>query len=81
MQKKDYNNRLDFLTFLSDIMTREALKVFVLSGIRESSSRFSIFNYDRPEPEIEDHITREYFDQGSRLHDLFFNLTKTLKPL
>jgi hypothetical protein len=79
MAKKDYKDRLDFLTFLSDVMTREALRAFILTGIKESSSRFSIFDTDHPEQEIESHITREYFDKGPKLHDLFFNLAKSLK--
>ncbi|MGC9203037.1 MAG: hypothetical protein ACP5HX_10265 [Thermoproteota archaeon] len=79
MAKKDFKNRLDFLTFLSDVITREALRALVLSGIRESSSRFPIFNPDHQEQEIEDYISREYFDQGPKLHDLFLNLAKGLK--
>ncbi|MGC9086018.1 MAG: hypothetical protein ACP5IT_07525, partial [Thermoproteota archaeon] len=79
MAKKDYKDRLDFLTFLSDVITREALRAFVLTGIKESSSRFPIFNLDHPEQEIERYVTREYFDQGPKLHDLFLNLAKSLK--
>jgi hypothetical protein len=76
---KKYMTKKDFLTFLSDVITREALRAFVLSGIRESSSRFSIFNEDHPEPDIENYITHEYFNQGPKLHDLFLNLAKSLK--
>ena len=55
------------------------MKTVVLSGIQESSSRFPIFDLDHPEKEIEDHITREYYEQGPRMHELFQRLAKKIE--
>jgi len=77
--KKGFNNRPDFLVFVADVLTREAVKVAVSSGIKESSSRFPIFDMDHPEKEIEDHISREYFEQGPRMHELFIKLAREIK--
>jgi len=77
--KKSFKNRPDFLVFVADTLTREAMKTVVLSGIQESSSRFPIFDLDHPEKEIEDHITREYYEQGPRMHELFQRLAKKIE--
>ena len=77
--KKNFRNRQDFLVFVVDTITREAIKAMVKAGIRENSSRFPIFNIDHQEPEIEDHIIREYYEQGPKLHELFVKLVRTFK--
>jgi len=77
--KKNFRNRGEFLVFIADTITREVIKAFVLSGIEENSSRFPIFDSDHPEPEIEGHITREYYEQGPKMHEMFINLAKSLK--
>ena len=77
--KKSFRNRPDFLVFVADTLAREAMKAVVLSGIQESSSRFPIFDLDHPEKEIEDHITREYYEQGPRMHELFLRLAKKIR--
>jgi len=77
--KKSFKNRPDFLVFVADTLTREAMKVVVLSGIRENSSRFPLFDLDHPEKEIEDHITREYYEQGPKMHELFLKLVKEIR--
>jgi hypothetical protein len=79
MTRKNFRNRGEFLVFIADTITREVIKAFVLSGIEENSSRFPIFDSDHPEPEIEGHITREYYEQGPKMHDMFINLAKNLK--
>jgi len=60
MRMKNFKNRPEFLIFIADTITREAVKAFVLSGVRENSSRFEIFDIDHPESDIEGHITHEY---------------------
>jgi phage pi2 protein 07 len=77
--KGNYRNKPDFLIFMADTITREVIRTFVRHGIYESSSRFHIFDLDRPEPEIEKHVAREYYEQGPKLHDLLLKLVKTLK--
>ncbi len=77
--KKSFRNRPDFLVFVADTFTREAMKVVVLSGIQENSSRFPLFDLDHPEKEIEDHITREYYEQGPKMHELFLKLVKKIR--
>ena len=77
--RKNFRNRLDFLVFVADTLTREAMKAVVLSGIEENSSRFPIFDLANPEKEIEDHITREYYEQGPKMHALFVELLKKIR--
>jgi len=77
--KKNFRNRQDFLVFVADTITRGYIKAMVKTGIRENSSRFPIFDIDHPEPEIEDHIIREYYEQGPKLHELFVKLVRTIK--
>ena len=77
--KKNFRNRQDFLVFVTDTITREAIKAMVKAGIRENSSKFPILDIDHPEPEIEDHIVREYYEQGPKLHELFVKLVRTFK--
>ena len=77
--KKDYRNRPDFIVFVADVLTRGALKAVVISGIDENSSRFPIFGMDNPEYEIEEHINREYFEEGPRMHELFMKVVKDIK--
>jgi hypothetical protein len=77
--KNNFRNRGEFLVFIADTITREVIKAFVLSGIKENSSRFPIFDSDHPEPYIEDHITLEYYEQGPKMHEMFINLAKNLK--
>jgi len=79
MKGKDFRKKLDFLTFIADIITREAIRAMVLSGIEENLSKFHIFDMDHPEPEIEDHIICEYYEQGIKMHELFKKLAKTFK--
>ena len=78
MQGK-FTNRPDFLVFVSDVITREVLRAIVLHGIKEGLSRYSIFDLDHPEPEMEDHIAREYYEYGPRMHEAFVKLVHTLK--
>jgi len=77
--KKDFRSKRDFLVFVADTITREAIKAMVYAGIKENSSRFYIFDTDHPEIEIEDHIIREYYEQGPKLHELFIKLARTFK--
>jgi hypothetical protein len=77
--KKGFNTKPDFLAFTADILTREAVKTVVLSGIEENSSRFPIFDLDRPEKEIEEHIIREYYEQGPKMHELFLRLARGIR--
>lgn len=77
--KGRFRNKWDFLVFIADTLTREAIKAVVLSGIQENSSRFPIFDLDQPEKEIEDHITREYYEQGPRMHTMFLKLAKKIR--
>lgn len=79
MKKKNFMNRQEFLIFITDILTREAIRAFVLSGIKENSSRFEIFDIDHPEPYIEDHIIREYYEEGPKMHEMFAKLVRNLK--
>jgi len=79
MRMKNFKNRPEFLIFIADTITREAVKAFVLSGVRENSSRFEIFDIDHPESDIEGHITHEYYEQGPKLHEIFVDLARTLK--
>jgi hypothetical protein len=76
---KNFNNRLDFQTFMADTLTREVLRAFVTTAVEESSSRFPIFNMDHPEAEIEDHIVHEYYTNGPKMHEMFMQLARTLK--
>lgn len=77
--KKRFRTRGDFLVFIADTLTREALKAFVSAGIEDNSSRFLIFDLDHPEGEIEDHIIREYHEEGAKMHELFLSLAKKIK--
>jgi len=79
MKKKNFKNRKDFLILITDVIAREAVRAFVLSGIKENSSRFEIFDIDHPDPEIEDHITREYYEQSPKMHEIFIKLAKNFK--
>ena len=76
---KNFNSRLDFLIFIADTLTREVLRAFVTTAVADSSSRFPIFNMDRPESEIEDHIAHEYYENGPKMHEMFVQLTRSLK--
>lgn len=75
----NFRNKSDFLVFVSDVITREVLRSIVLHGIKEGLSRYLIFDLEQPEPEIEDHIAREYYEYGPRMHDAFVKLVHTLK--
>jgi hypothetical protein len=77
--KKDFMNRSEFLVFVADVLTREAIKAVVNSGIEENSSRFPIFDMDNPELEIDEHVRREYFEQGLTMHNLFMKLLRDIK--
>jgi hypothetical protein len=78
MQGK-FTNKPDFLVFVSDVITREVLRSIVLCGIKEGLSRYSIFDLGNPEPEIDDHIAREYYEYGPRMHEAFIKLVHTLR--
>ena len=75
--QKNFKNKPDFLVFTTDIITRECVKAAVLSAVKESSSKFPIFNLDRPEPEVENYIVVEYYEQGPKMHELFVKLART----
>jgi hypothetical protein len=77
--KKGFKTRSDFLVFIADTLTREAIKTVVLSGIEENLSRFPIFDMDHPEEEIKEHINREYYEQGPRMHELLIKLTREIR--
>ena len=77
--KKDYMNRPDFLVFVADVLTREAMKAVVISGIEDNLARFMILDMDNPQYEIEEHINREYFEEGPRMHEVFMKLVKDIK--
>lgn len=79
MTKKDFRTKSDFLVFIADTIARESTRAFVLSGYKENSSRFPIFDIDHPELEIEDHVIREYYEQGSKMHEMFIRLARTFK--
>jgi hypothetical protein len=76
---KNFRRKSSFLVFIADTITREVLRAFVETGVRENSSRFPIFDMTRPESEIADHIVREYYEKGPRMHELFIHLAKTFK--
>jgi hypothetical protein len=77
--KKGFKTRPDFLVFVADTLTREAVKAIVSSGIEENLSRFRIFDMDHPEEEIKEHMNREYYEQGPRMHELFLKLAREIK--
>ena len=77
ISKKGLKNRIDFLTFVADIITREAIKSIVNSAIKEN--KFIIFDIDRPELEIEEYITNKYYNEGPKMHALFIELVRGLK--
>lgn len=77
--KKNFNNRSDFQVFIADTLTREVLKALVTTAVEESSSRFPIFNMNRPESEIEDHIAHEYYKNGPKMHKMFMQLARTFR--
>jgi hypothetical protein len=77
--RKGFRKRPDFLVFVADTLTREAVKAVVLSGIKENSSRFPIFDMDHPEKYIEEHIIREYYEEGPRMHGLFMKLAREIR--
>lgn len=66
--------------FIADIITREAIEASVSSAIKENSSRFPIFDIDHPEPYIEDYKIVEYYERGPKMHEMFINLAKNLRP-
>jgi len=76
---KGFRNRLDFLIFVADAFTREAIRAIVTKSIEESSSKFPILDMTHPESEMEQHIINEYFKNGTRMHDIFIQLAKTIK--
>lgn len=76
---KNFRNRLDFLVFIADSMVREAIRAIVTQGIKESSSKFYIFDMDHPESAIEGHVAREYYENGPKMHEMFIQLARTFK--
>jgi hypothetical protein len=79
MSKKNFKDRPQFQTFIADVITREAVRAFVVSGVKENSSRYPIFNSDHPEPEIDFYIIQEYYEKGPVMHEMFTRLIKSLK--
>jgi hypothetical protein len=79
MAKKDFKNRGEYLVFIADTITREAIRAIVESGIKESSSRFPIYDTRYPEEEKEKYIIKEYYTHGPKMHEMFINLAKKLK--
>jgi len=77
--KKDFRNKIDFLTFIADIITREAIRAIVLSGIKENLSGFRIFDTDHSEPEIEAYVDHKYYEEGPKMHNMFIKLARGLK--
>lgn len=77
--KKDFMNKSEFLVFVADVLTREAVKTVVSSGIEENSSRFRILDLEKPDFEIEQHVNREYFEQGPAMHELFLKLLRGIQ--
>jgi hypothetical protein len=77
--KKNFKARPDFLVFVADTITREVIKSFVSSGIKENSSRFPIFDMEHPEKETDLHIIREYYENGPRMHEMFLKLARSFK--
>lgn len=76
---KDFRNRLDFLVFIADALTREAIRAIVTKSVEESSSKFPILDQTHPENEIRQHINHEYYKTGLRMHDIFIPLARTFK--
>lgn len=79
MAKKDFKNRGEYLVFIADTITREAIRAIVESGIKESSSSFPIYDIEHQEKEKEDYIIREYYTHGLQMHEMFIDLAKKLK--
>ena len=78
--QKNFKNKPDFLVFIADTITREVIKILVLSSIKSSSGKFSrIFDLDHPEPEIETYIVNEYYEQGPKMHEMFTKLARAFK--
>ena len=76
---KNFRRRSDFLVFIADTITREVIRAFVETGVKENLTKFPILDWDHPESEIEDHIVREYYQKGPKMHQLFIQLAKTFK--
>jgi len=76
---KNFRKRSSFLVFIADTITREVIRAFVETAVKENLSTFPILDMDRPESEIEDHIVREYYIKGPKMHDMFVHLAKTFK--
>jgi len=79
MKKRGFQKRYDFMVFVTDTLTREAIKAIVESTVEGGSSKFVIFDLDNPRPEIEKYITEQYYKEGARIHDILPRLCKTLK--
>lgn len=77
--QKNYTSSRDFLVFIADVITREAVKTIVQTGVEENSSSFPIFDMSNKETEIAFYIMVEYFKQGPKMHELFTSLARTLK--
>jgi hypothetical protein len=76
---KGFRNRLDFLVFVADSLTREAIRAIVTKSVEESSSKFPILDMTHSEIEMEQYVIYEYFKTGTRMHDMFIQLTRTIK--
>jgi hypothetical protein len=77
--QKNFRNRLDFIVFIADALTREAIRAIVTKSVEESASKFAILDMQHPEIEMEQHIVHEYFKTGTRMHDMFIQLARTVK--
>ena len=77
--QKDFRNRPDFVVFIADALTREAIRAIVTKSIEENSSKFAILDMQHPEIETEQYIIHEYFKTGTKMHDLFIPLARTFK--
>ena len=80
MKRKNFSKRDDFLVFIGDTLTREAIKAMVEGGIKNNSSRYPVFNPKDPtKKEIEDFIDRDYYTYGAKIHEVMRAFLKTMK--
>jgi hypothetical protein len=77
----NYRNSKEFQVFFADVITREVIKTIVRRGVRESSTRFPIFDMSHAEVEIEDYMIRQYYDNGPKLHGMFMKLARAFQKI
>lgn len=79
MNKDGFRKKKDFLVFTADSLTREACRAIIETAIDRGSSQYAILDQDNPEPEIREHYLNQYYENGSKFHDLFFDLLKNFE--